>query len=309
MSHPERNEGSTLRIEWVVAHARSLAALGMTCLAFLSGCAPHHATVPRGEIVFEDDFDGAELDRSKWNVVTPGFWVNDEQEVYVDSPDVVRVVHGAEAEGATGGALVLQAREKPNADTHDGRRFDFVSGRIDTRGKMEFAYGTAAARIKLARGVGLWPAWWALGTGRWPDTGEIDVMEYVGETDWTSVALHGPGYSGETPLVNKYFFDGAPDATAWHVYSVDWSPTGFLFRVDGRLVYRASRAMIEHYGRWAYDNPKYLILNLALGGAYPVKTNGVKAPYHGLPAETVELIRAGKARMLVDWVRVTRPAR
>jgi hypothetical protein len=71
-------------------------------------------------------------------------------------------------------------------------------------------------------------------------------------------------------------------------------------------MYRATRPMIEHYCPWAYDNARKLILNMALGGAYPVKTNGVKSPYPGLPAETVELIKAGKAKMLVDWVRVTK---
>ena len=124
--------------------------------------------------------------------------------------------------------------------------------------------------------------------------------------DWTSVALHGPGYSGETPLVNKFFFPPATDVTAWHVYAVDWSPTSLVFRVDDAIVYRVTRPMIEHYGRWAFDDPKYLILNLALGGAYPAKTNGVKAPYSGLPASTVSLIKSGQAHMLVDWVKVTR---
>jgi beta-glucanase (GH16 family) len=131
-------------------------------------------------------------------------------------------------------------------------------------------------------------------------------MENVGEPDWTSVALHGPGYSGETPLVNKVYFPPPKDATAWHVYAVDWTPRGFVFKVDGAVVYRATRPMVEHYGRWAYDNPKYLILNLALGGAYPVKTNRVTKPYPGIPEATVDQIKANKVRVLVDWVRVTK---
>ena len=102
----------------------------------------------------------------------------------------------AEAEGAENGALVLQARYKPGFVTFDKKKFDFVSGRIDTRGKFEFANGTASARMKLPAGSGFWPAFWALGNGKWPDTGEIDIMENVGEMDWTSVALHGPKYSG-----------------------------------------------------------------------------------------------------------------
>jgi hypothetical protein len=65
--------------------------------------------------------------------------------------------------------------------------------------------------------------------------------------------------------------------------------------------------MVEHYGAWAFDTPKHLILNFALGGAYPRKINGVKAPYPGIPQATGERIRRDNVRMLVDWVRVERP--
>ena len=157
----------------------------------------------------------------------------------------------------------------------------------------------------MVDGDGFWPAFWALGNGEWPDTGEIDIMEYVGEEDWIGVALHGPGYSGETPLVNKYFFKKDLDVTQWHVYSVVWSKDTILFMVDDNLVYRVTRPMVEHYGRWAFENEKFLILNFALGGAYPYKTNGVKEPYNGIPAATVDLINNNKAKFMVDWVKVT----
>ena len=186
------------------------------------------------DTLFFDDFSGPELDRSRWNVQITGRVVNNEQQAYVDSGTTIYFIQGAQAEGAVNGALALHPRLSKSFVTKDGKTFDFISGRINTRGKFEFTNGTAAARIKLPPGSGVWPAFWALGNGRWPDSGEIDIMEYVGESDWTSVALHGPGYSGETPLVNKVYFSPENDATAWHVYSVDWSPEGFLFRVDGK---------------------------------------------------------------------------
>lgn len=258
------------------------------------------------DTLFFDNFSGSSLDRSRWNVIVTGWTVNNEQQAYIDSSSALFIVHGSESEGALDGALAIEPRFRPGFTTREGKKFDFTSGRIDTRGKFEFSYGSASARMKLPEGSGFWPAFWLLGTGRWPDTGEIDIMENVGESDWTSVALHGPGYSGETPLVNKAYFPIDNDASKWHVYSVDWKPEGFTFQIDGITVYRATRAMIEHYGKWSYDNPKYIILNLALGGAYPVKTNGVKTPYPGIPDSTVNLIKANKARVLVDWVLVTR---
>jgi beta-glucanase (GH16 family) len=179
-----------------------------------------------------------------------------------------------------------------------------VSGRADTKGKFEFMHGKVSARIKLSVGAGLWPAFWILGTDDWPATGEIDVMEHVGEPDWTSVAIHGPGYSGNTPLVSRVRMNAPDGPSNWHVYGVEWTSEAMVFTVDEREVYRATRAMIESHGPWAFDNKKYLILNLALGGNYPRSVNKADKPYLGLPAATLDLIKENKVQFLVDWVRV-----
>lgn len=271
------------------------------------GAAARPAVPPKAAVLFFDDFSGTHLDRTSWNVVVTGRTVNDEQQAYVDSPDVLYLAHGAETDGAAGGALVIRPRFRRGFRTPEGRTFDFTSGRIDTRGKFEFTYGTMAARMKLAAGAGLWPAFWALGDGRWPETGEIDVMENVGDPAWTSSALHGPGYFGDkTPFVKRVTL-GTADATAWHVYGVQWLPDRLVFSIDGRETYRVTRAMIEPRGPWAFDNPKHLIVNLALGGGYPRSVNGASMPYLGLPDATVQAIQRGDVKVLVDWVRVTRP--
>jgi beta-glucanase (GH16 family) len=255
--------------------------------------------------VFVDEFSGSELDRSRWNVIVTGRTVNNEQQAYVDSPDVLYLSRGADVTGAKNGALVIRPRFRPGFKASDGRQYDFISGRIDTRSKMTFTYGTAAARMKLAAGAGLWPAFWALGDGRWPDTGEIDVMENVGDPGWTSVALHGPGYFGDTPLVKRAPLPAGHDAADWHVYAVDWTTDALVFKVDDQVVYQVTRGTVERYGRWAFDNPKHVILNLALGGDYPAKVNGALTPYRGLPDATVQAIKRDEAAILVDWVRIT----
>jgi beta-glucanase (GH16 family) len=262
------------------------------------------ATKP--EVVFFDDFSAPAFDRTKWNVIVTGRTVNNEQQAYVDSPDVLRTSRGAEVSGAENGALIIQPRFHEGFMTPENRKFDFTSGRLESKGNVEFTYGTASARIKLSAGAGLWPAFWALGTGRWPDTGEMDIMENVGDPGWTNVALHGPGYSGNTPFAIRRPFPPANDITGWHIYSMDWSSTGFVFKIDGETFYSPTREMVEKYGRWAYDNPKFLILNFALGGQYPQSVNKATAPYPGLPAETVDLVKANKAMMIVDWVRITK---
>jgi beta-glucanase (GH16 family) len=251
---------------------------------------------PAERTIFADEFSGSELNRAHWNVIVTGRTVNNEQQAYVDSPDVLSVQDGA---------LVIRPRYRKGFTTPEGRSFDFISGRIDTRSKVSFTYGTAAARMKLPAGAGLWPAFWALGDGRWPDTGEIDVMENVGDAAWTSVALHGPGYSGNTPLVKRSPFATGEDATGWHVYAVDWTPDSLVFKRDDREVYRVTRAMVEAHGRWSFDNPKHLIVNLALGGNFPAAVNKVTTPYHGLSEATVQSIQKDEPKVQVDWVRVT----
>lgn len=256
------------------------------------------------KVVFFDDFGAGELDRSRWNVEGPNFWVNREVQAYVDSPETLRILPEGSVEGANGGVLELRAIPQPGFRSPDGRTSDFLSGRIDTRDKFDFTHGRAAARIRMPALTGIWPAFWLLGNGSWPETGEIDIMEYVGEPDWSGVALHGPGYSGDTPLQNKYFFPDGSDVTDWHVYAVEWDRDRLLFTIDDRVIYRVTRPMVDLYGEWKFDTPKFLILNLALGGEYPFKTNGIRTPYYGMPQETADHIETAGASIQIDWVSV-----
>jgi beta-glucanase (GH16 family) len=261
------------------------------------------------DTVFFEDFNEQMLDRSKWNVEITGHTVNNEQQAYVDSGATLYLVKGAAAEGATNGALVIQPLYKQGYISKQNNKYDFVSGRINTQAKMEFTYGTASARMKMSSGAGLWPAFWALGNGKWPDCGEIDMMETVGDSSWFSNALHGPGYFGNTPLAHREFFPKGIDVTQWHVYSIDWTANSLIFKIDGKVTYTVTRAMVEHYGRWAYDNAKFIILNFAVGGGYPQGVNKVNAPYYGLSQSSVDKIKAGQVKAYVDWVLITKPAK
>lgn len=261
------------------------------------------------DTVFFEDFNGNSLDRSKWNVEVTGETVNDEQQAYVDSSCVLYLVKGKDAEGATNGALVIKPVFHPQYTSKEQKKYDFISGRINTRAKIEFTYGSASARMKMASGAGLWPAFWALGEGNWPDCGEIDMMETVGDSSWVSNALHGPNYFGNTPLAYRYFFPKNTNVNDWHIYSLDWSPDLLVFKTDGVVTYTVTRAMVEHYGRWAFDNPKFIILNFALGGGYPHGVNKVEKPYLGLSQSTADKIKAGQAKVLVDWVLITKSKR
>jgi beta-glucanase (GH16 family) len=251
----------------------------------------------KADTLFFEDFTSTTLDTTKWNVEVTGHTVNNEQQAYVDSTDVLSLENGM---------LLIKPVYHPGYISNKQKQYDFLSGRINTRSKFEFTYGTISARIKMSAGAGLWPAFWALGEGKWPDCGEIDMMENVGDPSWVSHALHGPGYFGNTPLAYRAFFPKGTDVTQWHVYAVKWSAESLIFSIDGVITYTVTRPMVEHYGKWAYDNAKYIILNFALGGGYPFGVNKTTTPYYGIPQSTVNKIKQGQAQMLVDWVLVTK---
>jgi len=259
------------------------------------------------DTIFFEDFNEKKIDRSKWNIEVTGETVNNEQQAYVDTSATLYLTDGL-AQGATNGALVIQALYRKGFKTKENKTYDFISGRMNTQHKMEFTYGSASARMKMKSGSGLWPAFWALGGGKWPECGEIDIMETVGDSSWISNALHGPGYFGNTPLAKRSFFSSTTDVTQWHVYSVDWTRTSMKFKLDGQVIYQVSRENVEKYGRWAYDNPKFIILNFAIGGGYPQAVNKLSKPYPGLSQTSVDKIKAGQANVIVDWVLVTKEA-
>ncbi|MFB7560651.1 discoidin domain-containing protein [Streptomyces brevispora] len=254
---------------------------------------------------FFDDFTGSGLDRSKWRVVRTGTEmgpVNGESQAYVDSTNNIRTENGS---------LVLNAKYCKGCTSTRNGTFDFTSGRVDTNTKFDFTYGKVSARMKLPVGDGYWPAFWMLGsnvddpTVSWPGSGETDIMENIGYGDWTSSALHGPGYSADGNIGKQQTYPNGGRADAWHTYGVEWTAEGMTFTVDDQVVQRTSRQKLESTrGQWVYDHNQYVILNLALGGAYPAGWNKVTAPYWGLPQSSVDRIAQGGIKAEIDWVKV-----
>ncbi len=218
---------------------------------------------PEGyELVWNDEFDGDEIDRDNWTFDIGGWgWGNGEAQYYTDRPENARVNNGL---------LVIEARQEQFENSY------YTSARLLTQGLQEFQYGYIEARIKVPDGVGTWPAFWMLGAdfGRdtadpiksnWPDVGEIDIMEYAGkEPDLVLGTLHGPGYAGAGGLTrwNRQDFAIGDD---FHTFAVDWDEEGIRWLFDGEEFYDLGP---ENLGgrEWVFDRPFFLIVNLALGG-------------------------------------------
>ena len=262
------------RTRVAIAAGAVLAAAALFQSVPAQSVAPAPAAV--GPLTWSDDFDGpagAAPDGSKWKHDIGGSgWGNNELEYYTDSTS------NAALDGS--GNLVITARRDNPADyqCHYGR-CEYTSARLLTADKFTQTYGRFEARLKIPRGQGIWPAFWMLGndigTAGWPNSGEIDIMENIGrEPANVYGTLHGPGYSGGAGLTSRYTNPGgAPFADAFHTFTVDWEPNAISWSVDG-VQYARKTSADTNGNRWVFDHPFFMILNVAVGGAWPGNPDG-----------------------------------
>jgi beta-glucanase (GH16 family) len=236
---------------------------------------------------FRDEFnepEGEGVDTTKWTPVNKGDgFGNNELEFYTPRTQNARM------DGQ--GSLIIEVLK----EDYMGRMY--TSTRLESSGKFEQRYGRFEIRAKVPFGQGIWPAYWLLGndiaSASWPNCGEIDIMEQVGRMPSTNYgSLHGPGYSGGNPLSTQYHLEGgARFADTFHEYAIEWEPDVVRFYVDDELYSTRTPSDVPSGGRWVYDHPFFMILNVAVGGPFP-----------GSPDGTTMFPQ----RMLVDYVRVYR---
>jgi beta-glucanase (GH16 family) len=237
------------------------------------------------QLVWSDEFEGpagAPPDPSRWTHQVGGHgWGNQELQFYTDRPE------NAALDG-TGLLLITAHREAMGARA-------FTSARLSSQGKFQQRHGRFAARLKLPAGRGYWPAFWLLGSNLpqvgWPACGEIDVVEARGAQPWrVSGALHAPGYSGGNALVGAHQnAERIPFSDDFHVYTVEWEPEEIRFLVDDTLYHSVRASRRPPGSAWPYDQPFFMLLNLAVGGTFGGPPDD-STPFPGTLA--------------ADWVRV-----
>ncbi|MBP7478849.1 MAG: family 16 glycosylhydrolase [Spirochaetaceae bacterium] len=268
-------------------------------IIFLTGCTSQPAADIEGwSLVWNDEFSGRKLDTQKWDYqLGTGSqygldgWGNQELQYY--TKENIRLEKGM---------LIIEAKKE------DKEGKPYTSGRIRTMkddGTVLFAplYGRIEARMQLPGGSGIWPAFWMLPAdtayGMWAASGEIDIMEFRGRLpNRTYGTLHyGEQWPGQKNSGSMYKFPEGEDGTGFHTYAVEWEPGIIRWYVDNNLFYETSSwwsmapEAEEPFPYPApYDTPFYILLNLAVGGAFDE---------HRTPDNTDI-----PAQMIVDYVRV-----
>lgn len=239
------------------------------------------------QLIWNDEFNGAaasQPDPAKWtyDLGNNNGWGNNELENYTNQP------LNAHLDGA--GNLVIHVAASGST---------YTSARLKTQGLFATGPGRVEARIKLPYGQGIWPAFWMLGanitTVGWPACGEIDIMENIGkEPSVNHGSLHGPGYSGSNPKTATYTLPtGQKFSDAFHTFTIEWSATSVTFFVDGTAYNTVKATDIPAGTQWVFNNPFFILLNVAVGGKFPGAPNSSTV----FPQD-----------MLVDYVRVYQPA-
>ena len=225
------------------------------------------------KLVWSDEFDEAGLPNGKRWTNEVGFIRNREAQYYTAGR--------RENARVEDGKLIIEARKErftnPRFSAENRRRgsefAEFTSASLTTEGLAEWRYGRVEVRAKLPQGRGVWPAIWMLGTNRkevgWPACGEIDIMEYVGfKPDVIHANIHTRKYNhvkgtgkGDKLRIEKPFEN-------FHVYAIEWNSERIDFFVDKEKYFTYAKDQGAGEDAWPFDKPFYLILNLAIGGAW-----------------------------------------
>jgi beta-glucanase (GH16 family) len=233
------------------------------------------------KLVWSDEFNYKGLpDSTKWNYDVGGDgWGNNELEFYTEKR--------LENSRVENGNLIIEARK----ENWQGK--NYTSARLVTKGKGDWTYGRIEVKARIPKGRGTWPAIWMLGSTtplKWPDDGEIDIMEHVGfHQGYIHGSVHTKKYNhviGTQKTDTIY----VPDCSeVFHVYGLEWTKDSIKISVDQRVYFKFAN---EHTGHdaWPFDNPCHLLLNVAVGGNWGGQ-KGVD--------ETIWPVR-----MEVDYVRV-----
>ena len=248
---------------------------------------------------WSDEFNGADgsaVDPAKWiHDVGGNGWGNQELEYYTDGSDNAVIQAGnLVITATTAGAAAHTCSYSSN------KTCAYTSARLLTKGKFSQKYGRIEARVQIPEGQGIWPAFWMLGanidSAGWPACGEIDIMENVGnEPSINHGSLHMPatGTTNDSELTAMTALPGgAKLGDAFHTYAIEWSATAIKFYLDD-VLYETQTPQTATGRTWAFDQPFFIILNVAVGGQWP-----------GTPDTNTVFPQT----MKVDWVRAYQPA-
>ncbi len=215
------------------------------------------------ELIWADEFDGNEVDTTKWRFQTGAHgWGNREWQDYQP--------FGSDNAIVEDGVLKIIARK-----TGEGQKAgDYTSARLNS--KASFLYGRIEIRAKIPdyKGPGIWPALWTLGDNikdiGWPESGEIDIMEYVSwRPDSVLATIHSEANNHMNGTqIGTGFIPLPTIEEEFHNFGILWDKDLLQFYIDDiqNVILSIPRPTQPNQSNWPFADPHYLLMNIAIGG-------------------------------------------
>lgn len=253
----------------------ALCALGFT----VSLCAQesNSSDKPRYKLCWKENFKGKHINDTYWSKIPRGGadWnrhMSDHESLY----EVKK------------GNLILYGRVNDGIAPSDTSRY--ITGGLFTKGKKTVGYGKVEVKARLQGAKGAWPAIWMLpDDGKWPDGGEIDIMERLNHDSIAYQTVHSYyTYVLKEDKHPEHGGIGEIDPRGFNVYTVEILPEKLIFSINGKTSLIYPKIETDKKGQFPFGTPYYLLIDMQIEGSWVGRADPEQYP----------------VKMEVDWVKM-----
>jgi len=273
---------------------RSMMPKWIACCLLLLSCIPSFAKENKTDkgnkyrLVWQEDFKGNTFDGKSWSKIPRGNadWnrhMSDDARLY-EVKDGKLILYGANNDGSY--RYDMKGNGEQATDTAR-----FVTGGLFTKDKRNIKYGKVEVKAKLGKARGAWPAIWMLPDdgAKWPDGGEIDIMEHLNYDSIAYQTVHTYyTYVLKEDQNPPHSAVGKIDPDGYNVYAVEILPDKLVYSINGKTTFSYPRIETEKKGQYPFGGPFYLLIDMQVEGGWVGKA---------VPAEL-------PVKMEIDWVKM-----
>lgn len=248
----------------------------ITALFFLTLCPQPTFAQHKYRLVWKENFKGKQFDSNFWSKIPRG--KSDWNRHMSDCDNCYAVKNGK---------LILRGLVNTCCPEDTSR---FQTGGLYTKGKKSITYGKVEVKAKFDHAQGAWPAIWMLPEkGKWPNAGEIDLMEHLNHDSIAYQTVH----SYYTHILKKrnnppHHATGKIKTGKYNTYAVEILPDSLVFSINGKRTFSYPKTAAVNEGQYPFGTPFYLLIDMQIEGSWVGKANPREYPVD----------------MQIDWVKM-----